>query len=146
MTDLIPPRPYWTAPHDAALRAHFAGRMSFSRIAAAINGEFHTGYSRNAVVGRAKRIGLRGEPKPVRVKPRPVPKPVHTPAPAPVTLSAAAIALRCAEIAPRHIALTDLAPADCRYPYGEAVPFTFCGHPKLADSSYCAPHFWLCHR
>ncbi len=52
--------------------------------------------------------------------------------------------LRCVEIVPRGLSLIDCDPGDCRYPYGgfdEAI--TFCGHPKMGDSSYCTPHFHL---
>jgi hypothetical protein len=54
--------------------------------------------------------------------------------------------LRCVEIDPRHLSLTDLEPDDCRYPYGgeeESEAITFCGHPRRQGSSYCAPHFHL---
>ncbi len=54
--------------------------------------------------------------------------------------------LRCVAITPRHLALIDLEPADCRYPYGggaEGEPITFCGHPRREGSSYCASHVHL---
>jgi GcrA cell cycle regulator len=38
--------------------------MSFSRIADAINAKFKTAYSRNAAIGRAKRMGLAGPDRP----------------------------------------------------------------------------------
>jgi GcrA cell cycle regulator len=61
---------------------------------------------------------------------------------------AAALKLRCIGIAPRHLALVDLEPGDCRYPYGgdeESEAITFCGHPRRQDSSYCVSHFHLTH-
>ena len=54
--------------------------------------------------------------------------------------------LRCIEIVPRHLALVDLEPGDCRYPYGgdeEGEAITFCGRPRQEGFSYCAPHFQL---
>lgn len=30
-----------------------------------------------------------------------------------------------------------------RYPFGTG-PYTFCGNPQCADSSYCDPHHILC--
>ncbi len=54
--------------------------------------------------------------------------------------------LRSVDIAPRHLALVDLEPGDCRYPYGgdgEGEAITFCGHPRREGSSYCTPHFQL---
>ena len=54
--------------------------------------------------------------------------------------------LRCVEIEPRHLTVIELEFDDCRYPYGgdeENEAITFCGHPRRAGSSYCAPHFQL---
>lgn len=50
--------------------------------------------------------------------------------------------LRCVEIEPLHKTLMDLGKDDCRYPYSDG-PFTFCGHPKKENSSYCVPHHHL---
>ena len=57
-----------------------------------------------------------------------------------------AVALRCVGITPRLLSLVALEPGDCRYPYGgdkDGEAITFCGHPRLAGSSYCTPHFHL---
>ena len=48
----------WAREHSDALREYFGHGMSFSEIAEAINARFNTAYSRSAVLGRAKRIGL----------------------------------------------------------------------------------------
>jgi len=57
-----------------------------------------------------------------------------------------AVKLRCVGITPRLLSLVELEANDCRYPYGgdkEDEAIAFCGHPRLAGSSYCAPHFHL---
>jgi GcrA cell cycle regulator len=54
--------------------------------------------------------------------------------------------LRYAEVEPRHLSLMQLAPGDCRYPYGgdeEGEAVTFCGLKRRRGSSYCSPHFHL---
>jgi len=54
--------------------------------------------------------------------------------------------LRCVEVNPRHLDLTELERDDCRYPYGgdlEGEAITFCGRPRRKGSSYCTPHFHL---
>jgi GcrA cell cycle regulator len=59
---------------------------------------------------------------------------------------AAVLKLRCVAITPRHLALIELEPGDCRYPYGgdvEGEPITFCGHPRREGSSYCPSHVHL---
>jgi GcrA cell cycle regulator len=56
------------------------------------------------------------------------------------------VKLRCVGITPRLLSLVELEPGDCRYPYGgdkDGEAITFCGHPRLAGSSYCTPHFHL---
>jgi GcrA cell cycle regulator len=148
----------WTPEHSDALREYRAKGMSFSEIAKAINAKFTTDYSRNATIGRARRMGLAGTDQSNDVprhaanlrRPRfhgPVER--HVPEarrPVPVFERAAALQLRCVGIAPRHLSLLDLAPDDCRYPYGgneEGEAITFCGHVRREGSSYCVSHFHL---
>jgi GcrA cell cycle regulator len=150
----------WTEQHSQALREYLAKALSFSEIAKAINAKFNTAYSRNATIGRARRMGLAGPPRPER-RARPKPPPKRNPArikklgaqalaptrpKLPVGERAAALNLRCVGIAPRHLSLIDLEPGDCRYPYGgdkEGEAITFCGHPRREGSSYCVSHFHL---
>jgi GcrA cell cycle regulator len=149
----------WAPEHSDALRQHLARGLSFSEIAKAINSEFNTSYSRNAALGRARRMGLMGEDRPKPSLPAQPASPQRiaqprsseswTPAfhrPPPVFDSARPTKLRCVEIAPRHLAVTELERDDCRYPYGgdeEGEAITFCGHPRRPGSSYCTPHFHL---
>jgi GcrA cell cycle regulator len=130
--------------------------MSYSETASAINERFQTAYSRNAVIGRAKRMKLTGPDRPIDVvgslqatqihvhrrehRLAGFTKPLAIPAPA------EPVKLRCVGIAPRLIPLMELERGDCRYPYGgdvEGEPITFCGHPRREGSSYCTPHFHL---
>src|SRR5215475_6098106 len=150
----------WAPEHSGALRELLASGMSYSEIADAINGRFGTCYSRNATIGRARRMGL-GAPERShdRLKASPqsktstrsmaasqglrVPRqtrPYEKPAEAE---PAEPIKLRCVGVSPRLLALTELEDGDCRYPYGgdrDGEPIMFCGHPRLAGSRYCAPH------
>ena len=148
----------WAPEHADALREYRARGMSFSEIADAINAKFNTGYSRNATIGRARRMGLAGVERPAD-RPRPPPKAAaarlrksrerhapELPRPVPVSERAEPVKLRCVEIVPRHLSLIDLEPGDCRYPYGgdaDGEAITFCGHPRRTGSSYCTPHFHL---
>jgi GcrA cell cycle regulator len=152
----------WTPEHSEALRQYLARGMSYSEISAAINSKFNTSYSRNAAIGRAKRMGLSSSDD--RRKDAPLDWPPRTPAkasglhtsrerhvpdfirPVPVLERANAPKLRCIEIVPRHLSLVDLETGDCRYPYGgeaDGEPITFCAHPRREGSSYCTPHFHL---
>jgi GcrA cell cycle regulator len=144
----------WAREHCDALRDYHAMGLSFAEIAEAINAKFKTAYSRNAAIGRARRMGLAGPDRP-----KPPPK-VSAPQldrirehhaasfrrSMPVFEPAETVKLRCVEIDPRHLSLIDLEPGDCRYPYGgdeEGEAITFCGHPQRRGSSYCTAHFHL---
>ena len=149
----------WPPEHSDALRKLLAERLAFSAIAKAINLRFNTAYTRNATIGRAKRMGLLGSDRPQSVlqavPPRPEmaikslpvgsgPAPLHWLTPA--LKWREPLQLRCAEVEPRHLSLIELERGDCRYPYGgdeEGEVITFCGHPRCPGSSYCAPHFEL---
>jgi|SRR5579863_141664 len=151
----------WAEEHSRALREYLAKGLTFSQIADALNARFNTDYSRNAAIGRARRLGLSGSAKPDRrarpPKRQPKARPLGAKKPqsrvpaAPrsrlqVLKRAAALKLRCVGIVPRHLALIDLEVGDCRYPYGgdeEGEPITFCGHPRREGSSYCTSHFHL---
>jgi GcrA cell cycle regulator len=146
----------WTDAHSQALREYFAKGMSCALIARAINERFGTLYSRNAALGRAKRMGLSGAegggrlmPKskqpPARLRKAGSTVPGHARSAA-IFERAAALQLRCVGIAPRHLAVVELEPGDCRYPYGgdkDGEAITFCGHPRRDGSSYCTSHFHL---
>jgi hypothetical protein len=149
----------WAPEHSDALREHLAKGMSFSEIAKAINSRFNTTYSRNAALGRARRMGLAGEERsasPLDAKPLTLPRVGEARStelrmaafhwPAPVFERVKPKKLRCVKIEPRHLSLIDLEHGDCRYPYGgdeEGEVITFCGHPRRTGSSYCTPHYQL---
>ncbi len=150
----------WAEEHSRALREYLERGLSFSRIADAINARFNTAYSRNATIGRARRMGLSGPERAddlARPKFQPKPRPIRLrkmrarlaaksrPKPA-VFKRAAALKLRCVGIVPRQLSLLELEPGDCRYPYGgdrEGEAITFCAHPSRVGSSYCVSHFHL---
>jgi GcrA cell cycle regulator len=149
----------WAPEHSETLRELLARGMSYSEIADAINTKFGTCYSRNATIGRGKRMGLGGVDRPKLPPRRKAPKPSKTSlkklrersatapsVPEPTLDRADPVKLRCVGISPRLLSLIDLGDGDCRYPYGgdrDGEAIAFCGHPRLAGSSYCAPHYHL---
>jgi hypothetical protein len=148
----------WAPEHSGALRDYLTQGMSFSQIAKAINTKFNTAYSRNATIGRARRLGLMGPDRPsspLAAQPQldrlgglraSEPKSIACHWPAPASEDVKPARLRCVEIEPRHLSLVELEWGDCRYPYGgdeEGEAITFCGHPRQPGSSYCTPHFHL---
>ncbi len=145
----------WASAHSDALRDYFRMGMSFSEIGREINSRFGTAYMRNAVVGRARRMGL-AAPKEVErsptMPPQAAPPRGQTPPrghsePTPSAhRPASPVKLPCVGIRPRLISLLELEPGDCRYPYGgdkDGEEITFCGHKRDPGSSYCTPHAHL---
>lgn len=155
----------WAPAHSKALCEYFARGMSYSAIADAINATFNTSYTRNAVLGRATRMGLADDGRPLEgakppsiaekspsitetsriqlIRERANTKPWRLP---PAFEATETAPLRCADVVPRHLSLTDLKRGDCRYPYGgdtDGEAITFCGHPRRRGSSYCTVHFEL---
>ncbi len=153
----------WPSEHSDALRDYFLKGLSYAEIGRRINARFGTAYTRNAVTGRARRLGLVAPPwmtSPSIVPMQPgeacrswprrsaLPSCLHVP-PKSAMQPAAPVKLRCVGVSPRLIPLVDLERADCRYPYGgdkEGEDLVFCGHPRRPDSSYCAPHARLTRR
>ena len=149
----------WAPEHSDALREFITKGMTFSEAARAINSRFNTSYSRNAALGRARRLGLTGDDRQKPSMPTEPAAPHDTgeprasgfktlalPWPVPVFKETKPVKLRCVAIEPRHLSLIELERGDCRYPYGgdeEGEAITFCGHPCRPGSSYCAPHFHL---
>jgi GcrA cell cycle regulator len=148
----------WAPEHSDALRELLTRGMSYSEVAEAINRKFGTCYTRNATIGRGRRMGLdvpgrqddRPRPPPRNRAPKlstlRVSRPEQSCAQPAEVVSADPVKLRCVGIRPRLLPLTELDDGDCRYPYGgdrDGEAILFCGHPRLAGSRYCAPHFDL---
>jgi len=153
----------WNTERDALLtKLHGqTGDPSFSIIAAEINKEYGTVFTRNACIGRASRINLgkrlhkvnsKFEKQTLPRKPRQPPKPrqrysnesrrIMT-----IFESREVLELQCAEVEPLNIALLALESHHCRWPYGEMPGgIFFCGHQKDDVSSYCELHFALSKR
>ena len=148
---------HWQSEHSDALRDYLLKGMSYAEIGRQINARFGTSYTRNAVVGRAKRLGLVVQIR--TTSPSIVPalpsgaclvlphRPTGLTLPPKSAMKPAApVKLRCVGVQPRLVPLVELASEDCRYPYGgdkDGEAITFCGHPKREGSSYCTPHFQL---
>jgi GcrA cell cycle regulator len=114
----------WTEERVALLQQHWGSGKSASEIARMLGG-----LTRNAVIGKAHRLGLAG--KPVAVE-RPKPAPV---APAPQPRSGGATILN----------LTDRM---CKWPIGDPkqAGFHFCGRSANPGLPYCQEHAALAYQ
>jgi hypothetical protein len=145
---------HWTDQQLDLLQTHWRDLdASLSGIAAAINAQTGAKFSRNAIAGQAKRLGLPLRRQPNKGRgPRPA-------SPRPAT-RIVAVNLRRRKArpvigvpdeiahadAPEHLGLTlfELTHATCKYPRGSET-FSFCGQPAQADRSYCGFHLRLCY-
>ena len=122
----------WEDAHSTLLRELVDKGVTFSEVARALNARFNTAYTRNAAIGRARRMGL-SLPAPTgsssvfqapkradvrRISKKRARMAATPPAKSstPTQQRAASLQLRCVAITPRYLALVDLEPADCRYP------------------------------
>ena len=144
--------------HDAAeadLRTLCATtQWSTRRIASELSERYGQFYSRNSILGKLHRLGLKSNPAP-RVNPvkrpprrRRVPgmafngTATYVEKPKPVPLTAAPEGFRCT--------LIELKPGDCRWPSDDLDAgdpgFDFCGAPVAEDGlSYCTFHWVKAH-
>lgn len=84
------------------------------------------GVSKNAVVGKAHRLGLKGRPSPIKRASQPRKKPTA----------------EKKEPEPKIRSIVDLSAHTCRWPIGDPreAGFHFCGQPSMAGKPYCAEH------
>ena len=133
----------WTEEKVAVLRQYWGSGKSASEIAEIIGG-----MSRNAVIGKAHRLGLAGRPSPIKEKKaRPKPAAVSHSSPAPAPTPAPAVARtpvdNVVELLPGGGAtILSLTERMCRWPHGDPKKpgFRFCGKPSADGTSYCAEH------
>ncbi len=136
----------WTPKRVADVELLWRGGLSAGQIAIALGG----GVTRNAVIGKIHRLGLKRRAdtrpaapvarRPAKVTPARTPEPVHAPPaeiPAPPP----------AEHRTGPVSLLELRDGECRYPIGDpgTPSFGFCGsRVHEAGASYCAKHHRLC--
>jgi len=140
----------WTEERIAQLKAGWEGGMTASQIAEAL-GE---GVSRNAVIGKAHRLGLEARPSPVKgaddtaAAPAPAKAaapaaPVSAPVPAAPAIARAPVAKKPARTGKAaRTSLLDLNEKICKWPIGHPgePDFHFCGKAAQASFPYCTEH------
>ncbi len=159
----------WPLEHEEALKTCFAEGMSSSAIAAELNWRFHSQYTRNAVIGRRIRMGIKcADPKASSRRPRGAaePKPwdmagvskrqyrrrlakvrqAGQPEPRPEPY-----VVRSDPVVTRNLTFAALEVDDCKYPSGDH-DFRFCGHMRAPTDAwgrrppYCAHHVAVAQR
>jgi GcrA cell cycle regulator len=145
----------WTDERIELLKAHWEAGMTASQIAEAL-GE---GVSRNAVIGKAHRLGLEPRPSPVKVSEavEAVLGAVAAAAEGLIDGVVGALAAAPAKAPPKRpvraappakpakpvrTTLLDLSEKVCKWPIGHPgeTDFHFCGKPAQASFPYCTDH------
>jgi GcrA cell cycle regulator len=138
----------WTDELIADLKTKWAAGYSCSQIAADLSSP-GCGFTRNAIIGKAHRLGLSGRvttPAAPRA-PRPQRKRRfhHPPMTQPGTIAAQAAELEAAPVPAEEIVsvgrtFAELEAGECRWPLGHpgTREFKFCGNP--CDGIYCRTH------
>ena len=145
--------PWAIAGIDARLRElHGDKLLSMREIADRISFEFEVGISRNAIIGRARRIGLPKRPAGTSRSPTIAPKrkpPVRVDAPiAPTIEPVAEPGLAVAMPLPPGLTIYQLREGVCKFPLGGAYdrpPYFYCGKATKFDRSWCHEHFRRVH-
>lgn len=114
----------WTDEKIEDLKKLWAKGLSTAEIGRAL------GVSKNAVVGKSHRLGLKPRPSPISGKPA-EPAPVAKAKPKPKAKESEKIG-----------DIIDLGPQMCRWPFGDPGDddFHFCGRQVAPGKPYCAEH------
>jgi GcrA cell cycle regulator len=136
----------WPDEHLAALReACLVERLSGAATAAALSAKFGREFTRNSVIGMARRLGLSftaqtGRPR-RDVALDPTPRTAREVSPARRAKPARAHLVEALEEwEPRRLTLLALREGDCKFPIGDpgAGEFASCGAPIARGKTYCA--------
>ena len=139
-------RETWTLAMLVRLREHHAANLTFGQIANKLNAEFGTVITRNACIGKGRRLGLPQREKPAmltaeqrqaqtrierrrrKAEKRIAPPPTYVPLPDPPRPP------------PDALTIYDLQHNDCRWPvHGEKTEMLYCGRQRVRGS-YCFKH------
>ncbi len=122
---------------------------SYVVIAATLTAEFGIHVTKNACIGKARRLGVtngnghdrHAASRRKKPKPKPRKKPNERPGRKPVTSERAAPTPPPPSVSlPGQLSLFQLGPRDCHWPYGDG-PFTFCGAAThQTGGPYCSEH------
>jgi GcrA cell cycle regulator len=130
----------WTPEIDARLRELHSQALVFRQIAAILNADFGLSLTRNACIGRGRRIGLGVRTvSPPRQRPR---KP-RAQKPKKVTVQTRAISPRlhrAPPIVPGALTMLQLNNTTCHWPSGTSAPYTYCGKPVHGGKPFCLEH------
>ncbi len=118
----------WTDEQVEELKRLWNEGLTTGEIGKALN------VSKNAVVGKAHRLGLNSRPSPIRRE--------DEPAEAVADQPQKAVKPKTPKKSEKLFTVNDLTHSSCRWPIGDPkdADFHFCGKEALPDKPYCAEH------
>lgn len=123
----------WTQKQDEVLISLY-GKVSSREVSE------KTGRSRNAVIGRAQRLGLKFPKKEPKPKPQPKPRKIRVVKSKPIPKPQRKVEVTMTEKTQNPIHLIDLKDNQCRQVIGDPRNGMFCGCVVRNGSSYCNNH------
>ena len=147
----------WTDDQTKTLKSMLLAGAAYSEIAAAINAETGSSFTRNACIGKATRLGISGATNLVRAKPTPMKRKqrltvgvgaqvqaIRRKINAPPTPVEDVFEPRIVAVESNRKTIFELRAMECRWPdedRSEEGQHTFCGCATMMDgSSYCPAH------
>lgn len=139
----------WTKKQANLLR-ELHSELNANQIAAEINARTGSSFTRNAIIGMSRRLGLSRTEAERRALISRALVDHYTRNP---KLRGARMARRLAAVtverdpSPKHLGIGffDLQPHHCRFPVGDGLSATYCGHSKVDGTSYCSHHTVICY-
>ena len=136
----------WSRERIEYLAQEWRHGWSFAELRDSINERFGSCLTRSAIAGKVARMGLKTTEPRTRIAPKPPRAPRKV-----VQLTIAAKPVKQVSPPPDVLPptiwkdLLELKDGDCRYPYGNTVPFPFCGLPAIPGLPWCPFHARLCY-
>jgi len=127
-------------------RLHADPQRSFKAIAEQLSREFGVMITKNACIGKARRLGLeqraKGTPAPKPRKKRPLTTPHLVPSPevVPPVLPGWTVEPPVLPAASGRIAIYQLRRGVCHFPFGNRPPYAYCGGTTATRTSPWCPH------
>jgi GcrA cell cycle regulator len=144
----------WNDEQVALLKQGYANGLSHTLIASQLWQELRMSVSRNAVIGKCNRLGLPRRRSSVKIQGQGAgPRRSRAASNSDrrttqrIRLGSVVLLPEPEMPSPEHlgIAFFDLNANHCRFPQGEGLAATYCGHSVISEGPYCAFHHRLCY-
>jgi len=121
---------------------HRGGKRSFKQIADMLSQEFGLKLTKNACIGKGRRLGLEQRP---RSTPKPEPEPKKRASSTPELVPRPVVATAWRVDTPIltgciRITIYQLRQGVCHFPFGDRPPYAYCGNTTARGMPWCPHH------